>query len=227
MASTQTEGADLQAIRANKLALVERLADDLAHEIKNPLHSMVINLEVLRRRITRLSDTDQGDLLRYAGVLGGELDRVTRRIDLLLRLVRPERGGELTTLGHTMEEMLDLVELERERHGVVIDLEPAQFPLRGHLRREHAWQLAMNLLLEALDSTAPGGTVTIRAELHGDRTTLRLAAPANAAAYGLDAAESPRLIAARAIAQALNGDLDVGYENRALAFTVTLPVPPR
>src|SRR5688500_16964504 len=209
MASTQTEGADLQAIRANKLALVERLADDLAHEIKNPLHSMVINLEVLRRRIARLSDTDQGDLLRYAGVLGGELDRVTRRIDLLLRLVRPERGGELTTLGQTVEEMLDLVELERERHGVVIDFEPAQFPLRGHLRREHAWQLAMNLLLEALDSAAPGGTIIIRAELQGDRTLLRLTTPASDAAYGMEVVDSARLIAARAIAQALNGDLDV------------------
>src|ERR1700741_2799475 len=32
------------ALRANKLDLLERLADDLAHEIKNPLHSMVINL---------------------------------------------------------------------------------------------------------------------------------------------------------------------------------------
>lgn len=226
MASTQTEGADLQAIRANKLALVERLADDLAHEIKNPLHSMVINLEVLRRRISKLADADQGDLLRYAGVLGGELERVTRRIDLLLRLVRPERGGELTTLAHTVEEMLDLVELERDRHGVAIDFEPAQFPLRGHLRREHAWQLAMNLLLEALDSAAPGGTIAIRSELLPDRVLLRVATRANDARYAVEG-DSPRVVAARAIAQALNGDLDVGYEDRSLGFTVTLPAPPR
>jgi hypothetical protein len=123
--------------------------------------------------------------------------------------------------------MLDLVELERERHGVAIDFEPAQFPLRGHLRREHAWQLAMNLLLEALDSAAPGGTITIRSELLADRAVMRLATPASDAAYGLDAADSARVIAARAIAQALNGDLDVGYEERSLAFTVSLPVPPR
>ena len=226
MASTQTGGADLQAIRANKLALVERLADDLAHEIKNPLHSMVINLEVLRRRISRLSDTDQGDLLRYAGVLGGELDRVTRRIELLLRLVRPERGGELTTLGQTVEEMLDLVELERERHSVAIDFEAAQFPLRGHLRREHAWQLSMNLLLEALDSAAPGGTITIRSELLGDRVVLRITTQTNDAPF-VPEGDSARLIAARALALSLNGDLDVGYEERSLAFTVTLPVPPR
>ena len=35
-------------LHASRYALLSRLADDLAHEIKNPLHSMVINLEVLR-----------------------------------------------------------------------------------------------------------------------------------------------------------------------------------
>jgi signal transduction histidine kinase len=228
MASTQTESADLQAIRANKLALVERLADDLAHEIKNPLHSMVINLEVLRRRIARLADAEQGDLLRYAGVLGGELDRVTRRIDLLLRLVRPERG-ELTTLGETVGEMLDLVELERDRHGVTIDFEPPPMVARGNLRREHAWQLGMNLLLEALDSAAAGGTINIRTEQQADRTILRLAitTPAAGGSYAVDAADSPRLAAARALAQALHGDLEVSEADSSLAFTVSLPTAPR
>src|SRR5690606_30390207 len=47
-------------IRDNKLALVERLADDLAHEIKNPLHAMVINLEVLRRRIAARHGFERG-----------------------------------------------------------------------------------------------------------------------------------------------------------------------
>ena len=227
MASTHTESADLQAIRANKLALVERLADDLAHEIKNPLHSMVINLEVLRRRIARLAETDQGDLLRYAGVLGGELDRVTRRIDLLLRLVRPERG-ELTTLGETVGEMLDLVELERDRHGITIDFEVPPMVVRGTLRREHAWQLGMNLLLEALDSTAPGGTITIRTARQADRAILRLTTvtPANGRTF-LSDADSPRLTAARALAQALHGDLEVGHSDRSLAFTVALPAAPR
>lgn len=229
MAGTQTESADLQAIRSNKLALVERLADDLAHEIKNPLHSMVINLEVLRRRIARLSDAEQGDLLRYAGVLGGELDRVTRRIDLLLRLVRPEREGELTTLGDTIEEILDLVELERHRHGVTIDFQAAPIIMRGHLRREHAWQLTMNLLLEALDSAAAGSAITIRTDQLAERAILRLTTDTQAAgpSYRLDAVESPRLMAARALAQALNGDLEVVEEERSLAFIVSVPARSR
>jgi signal transduction histidine kinase len=236
MASTQAEGADVQAIRANKLALVERLADDLAHEIKNPLHSMVINLEVLRRRIARLQEGEQADLLRYAGVLGGELDRVTHRIDILLRMVRPERGAELTTLAQTIEEMLDLLELERERHGVAIDFLPAPQPLRGHLRREHAWQLTMNLLLEALDSAPPGATLTIRTETHDGRTILHMdtTPTLDGGESGNGAGESPRIAVARAIAHALSGDLDVAGDDHdastsphVLSFTVSLPVQTR
>lgn len=234
MASTETEGADAQAIRTNKLALVERLADDLAHEIKNPLHSMVINLEVLRRRIARLQEEQQGDLLRYAGVLGGELDRVTRRVELLLRLVRPERGAELTTLPETIQEMLDLLELERERHGVGIDYQPSAQPLRGHLPREHARQVALNLLLEVLDSTAPGGSVSVRTEVTDDRALLRIeASPIADAAELAGGAEPVRFGVARALVQALSGELEVRgllpglpRAGRTLGVTVSLPAHP-
>lgn len=231
MASTETEGANAQAIRTNKLALVERLADDLAHEIKNPLHSMVINLEVLRRRIARLQEAEQGDLMRYAGVLGGELDRVTRRIEILLRLVRPERGADLTTLPQTIEEMLDILELERERHGVAIDFRPAPQPLRGHLPREHARQITLNLLLEALDSTAPGGSVTVLTEVRDARALLRIEAAPLAASSEIAAGVEPaRVAVARALVENLSGELElngapagVPDPGRTLGLTVSLP----
>jgi len=89
-ADTSTaSGNQALVLRANKLDLLERLADGLAHEIKNPLHSMVINLEVLKRRVARADSPDE--VQRYIGVLAGELERVNRRIELLLRLSRPGR----------------------------------------------------------------------------------------------------------------------------------------
>ena len=236
MKSAETQRPDVQAIRANKLALVERLADDLAHEIKNPLHSMVINLEVLKRRITRLGQGETGDLLRYTGVLGGELDRITGRVELLLRLVRPDRGAEPTTLGQTVEELLDVVDLARERNHVSIDFTPASRPVRGHLPRELARQITLNLLIEALDLLPGGGTLDLRTEIGETRATLRILAiappggevtlPAPAPGNG----SAPRLSIARALAESLRGELEVDGHARsddgspAVAFTLSIPL---
>ncbi|NIP60786.1 MAG: hypothetical protein GWO00_23330, partial [Gemmatimonadetes bacterium] len=55
------------------LELVSRWADDLAHEIKNPLHAMVINLELVKRRAT---GEDAGALIQRAEVVESELYRV-------------------------------------------------------------------------------------------------------------------------------------------------------
>lgn len=176
MASVTTEGEDSTILRSNKLALVERLADDLAHEIKNPLHSMVINLEVLKRRVSRWSGADATELMRYVGILSSELDRVSRRVDLLLRMVRADRGGDAVALGATVEDLLELVELECERHRISIELEPPRYTADAVLPRDVARQIVLNLLLLAIDGASPGGTVRITSSVEGreERLTLEM-----------------------------------------------------
>ncbi|MEX0892289.1 MAG: histidine kinase dimerization/phospho-acceptor domain-containing protein [Gemmatimonadota bacterium] len=73
-------------VRAARLEVVSRLADDLAHEIKNPLNAVVINLAVLRTRVQK--GDCQGSVER-ADVVEREVLRAHELIDRLLRLVRP------------------------------------------------------------------------------------------------------------------------------------------
>jgi signal transduction histidine kinase len=139
--SSKHRVADQETIRENKLALVERLADDLAHEIKNPLHSMVINLEVLRRRIARLEGDSNEDLLRYAGVLNAELERVSRRVELLLRLVRPNRESEdEATLAEGMPAKILIADDERHIAEGLADA-PRRRRLRGRRGRRRSGAL--------------------------------------------------------------------------------------
>jgi signal transduction histidine kinase len=63
----QLSGAELQA---NRFSIVSRLADDLAHEIKNPLNAIIINLEVLKVRIARGDADGAAD---RTGVIAGRL----------------------------------------------------------------------------------------------------------------------------------------------------------
>ncbi len=211
--SIENQVADRVAIRENKLTLVERLADDLAHEIKNPLHSMVINLEVLRRRLTRLNDGAGDDLLRYAGILDMELERINRRIDLLLRVVRPNReSDEPASLGDILEELKELLTLECEQHGVGLD---TCFPLpqsRVRLPRASARQVILGLVLKTLDSMDAGGTLFLAIDGEGESVRVGIAAtgPDGAPLPPPDAGEPEAgLAVARALAESLGGGVEV------------------
>jgi signal transduction histidine kinase len=173
-ASGAASAAELVSVRANKLDLLERLADDLAHEIKNPLHSMVINLEVLKRRLSRAGDGDLDDVLRYAGVLGEELDRVHRRIELLLRLSRPERAPEETTLSELVDELLELIHLEARHHGTRVTFHRGRDTDRIRLSRGAGRQIILNLVLHALERTGSHALLEIEVGNAADQATLTI-----------------------------------------------------
>jgi signal transduction histidine kinase len=178
LVSSQANGSD-PMIRANKLDLLERVADDLAHEIKNPLHSMVINLEVLKRRISRAQPEQSEEMLRYAGVLASELDRVTHRVDLLLRMIRPGRG-DTTPLQETLDEVRELVEVEGSRRSVEVRFGAHALGTRAAAPREPARQVILNMVLAVLDTLAPGDSLTVRTER--DEHEVRILVDANPAA---------------------------------------------
>ncbi|HEX6063419.1 MAG TPA: histidine kinase dimerization/phospho-acceptor domain-containing protein, partial [Longimicrobiales bacterium] len=75
--------------RANRYDVVSRLADDLAHEIRNPLNAMVVNLEVLRRRIALGAEDKALELTR---VIDEEIARLSKLVDQLVHLMRPPRA---------------------------------------------------------------------------------------------------------------------------------------
>ncbi|HET7462558.1 MAG TPA: histidine kinase dimerization/phospho-acceptor domain-containing protein [Longimicrobium sp.] len=206
--ATSAPGDEALILRANKLGLLERLADGLAHEIKNPLHSMVINLEVLKRRVARADSAEE--VQRYIGVLAGELERVNRRIELLLRLSRPGRGAESATLAELAEELMELIQLEARHHDLRVDYRPDGGMTRVQLRREPARRVVLNLVLEVIDRVERGGTLHLWFAADGGEARLGVGgsglepADLQAAVHG-----SERVAAAAAIACELGGRVDV------------------
>lgn len=70
------------------LACLARLADRAAHELKNPLNGLALNLEVVRSRSARLG-VEGSALTVYAVAAASELERTIPLIDALLSLARP------------------------------------------------------------------------------------------------------------------------------------------
>jgi signal transduction histidine kinase len=212
--------ADPVRLRVNKLELLERLADDLAHEIKNPLHSMVSNLEVLKRRAARVSGEGAEDLQRYAGVLAAELERVNRRIELLLRLSRPARGAELATLGELVEELLELIQLEARHHEVEVDYHPGDRAVRVRLPRETGRQILLNLVLDALKGAGHGARLGLSLGHSHDQAHLSVTCDGGQPADRESAADD-RLAIVAALVAGVGGTLEDGGAARR---RVTLPL---
>jgi signal transduction histidine kinase len=147
--------AQSQLVRSEKLASIGRLAAGVAHEVGNPLGAIGTYLEVLRRRGMDQEVTEG---------MARELDRLDRIVRSLLDYARPQ------------EDPLVPVDPDRIVRGA-FELLRAQGAFRNvraetdlglHvpeiLGRAHVLeQTLVNLLLNAVDATPPGGSIVIGA----------------------------------------------------------------
>jgi signal transduction histidine kinase len=106
--------------RANRYEVVSRLADDLAHEIRNPLNAIVVNLEVLRRRI----GNGAGDkALELTDVIDEEIGRLNQLIDQLVFLIRPPRiDPNPIAVDEAIDEMRPLLATQAEAAHVAFEM---------------------------------------------------------------------------------------------------------
>jgi signal transduction histidine kinase len=70
------------------LGALGRLAGRAAHELKNPLNGLALNLEVVKSRSAR-AGAEAASLVPYAAAAAGELERTIPLVDALLALARP------------------------------------------------------------------------------------------------------------------------------------------
>jgi len=70
-------------------------SSDTAHDLKTPLNVAVLNLELLRMRVRKLTDgNDDAKLFEYTAALETELRRMARIFDCFFLLSTPPKGDE-------------------------------------------------------------------------------------------------------------------------------------
>lgn len=164
---TERRALERRAADAEALNAMAPLALGLAHEIRNPLNAAVLELHLLSRGIERLHDEAVRDpMKRRVGIVQAEIMRLERLLTDFLELARPRAPQrEPVDLARVVG---DVVELEAEatlahRVQVIRELEADCFAL-GDV--EKLKQVALNLVVNALDVMPDGGT--LRASVGGD-----------------------------------------------------------
>lgn len=144
------EQRERQLIRGERLAAVGQLAAQITHEVRNPLSSVALNVELLEDELDQASATPEARAL--LGTITREIDRLTALTEDYLAFARRPKP-ELVVIDLAAE-LADLLDSERpafEQSAVVLDatLEP-ELPVLGdasQLRR-----VFLNLLRNAREA---------------------------------------------------------------------------
>jgi len=222
-----------QAARVERLAALGSVAAAVAHEVKNPLASMRIHLDLLKGRLP------EGERESVA-ILGTELDRLNQTVSQLLSYARPrpplfgpvearELMGWIASMTATPCRLAGVMQSWSAEEGCP--------PLWGD--EQQLKQVLLNLVLNAIGAQPDGGSVTLAARGEGRFVSISVADKGPGIPPGLlerifDPFFTTRpegtglgLSIVHRIVEGHGGRIDVETSERGTVFTLALPAAPR
>ncbi len=161
----------------NRATEVAQLAAGLAHEIRNPMHALRINLHALGKvddeRRLKLPPEDHRKLLEESN---REIQRVEQLMQELVNFASPDEPRDVVIdLKSEVQSTLDFIDHELLRHEITIHTHfpPASVMVRfdpGRLR-----QLLLNLLQNAEQACEGPGNIDVSIRQSAHRVSLTIA----------------------------------------------------
>ncbi len=159
---------------SRKLAALGRLSAGVAHEVKNPLNSMMIHLELLRQYIVPRPSVGRAkggddevdlapsrDALKHVDVIAGEIRRLDEVVQGFLKFTRPEEMKlQPVVLSVLLDDVVPVVRPEAERHHVELHVQcDGALAVNGDPAMLR--QAFLNLALNAIQAMPGGGVLRI------------------------------------------------------------------
>lgn len=158
-----------QEIEDERVNSILELAAGVAHELGNPLNSLNIHLQVMRRQLAKTSAEGSDKLTRSLEICSGEVERLDSIITHFLQAVRP-RQPDLHDLDliAPLEESLEFLGPELESAGVRVDIELSTTLPGIQGDRDQIKQVFFNIIKNARQAMRDGGIIRIRASSDDD-----------------------------------------------------------
>jgi PAS domain S-box-containing protein len=143
---------------SKKLADLGRITSGIAHEVKNPLNSMVIHLEILRSKV----ESGTADPSPQIEILDSEIRRLDRVVQTFLNFTRPvEVNHEPLDLNNVINQVVALASMEAAERGVIINKELAAGKLMIKGDTDLLKQTLLNVILNGCQAMPEGGPLKI------------------------------------------------------------------
>ncbi len=151
---------------SRRIVELTELAGGLAHELRNPLSTMMINLKLMAEDLndpaTVCEDVRRRALLRV-NVLQHEAERLQGIFDDFLQLMNPYRlTKKPIDVVATVNRLAEFFAPVAQSHGLTLSVDAAATRLVFDADENLLRQALLNLLINAQQATPAGGTITMQ-----------------------------------------------------------------
>jgi signal transduction histidine kinase len=229
---------------------LSRLTGELAHEIKNPLSTIEVNLKLVSEDLEALNTVgtaDTGsekssrrlpDALRKIRVIQKETDRLGQILDGFLRYVdKSQLQLSTVDINELVGDMIDFYSPQAHSHSITIRQSLHSGPLICKVDADMLKQVILNLFINAQQAMSDGGELMIRTDRRGESAVIQISDTGSGIApdklpliFNAYYSSRPRgsglgLPTAKKIVEAHNGSITVDSEpGKGTSFTITIPV---
>ena len=222
-----------------QILAISQIVGGLAHEIKNPLSTINLNLNLLAEDLRKFPDDEHKRILRRLAGVQQEAQRMCTTLDDFLRFAgKVELQPRRVDLREVLSELQDFFLPQAEAANIVLRYSPPAAPIECNIDVNLIKQAILNLLLNATQAMEPaGGELLLRASASDTDAMIEV----TDTGPGIDpkaletiftpyfstksAGTGLGLPTARRIVHEHGGTLLVESEpNRGTRFTITLPM---
>jgi signal transduction histidine kinase len=226
-----------------ELEELSKLTGELAHEIKNPLSTIKINLKLISEELEGSSPAaaDRQQLaraLRKIGVIQKEADRLEQILDGFLRYIdRAELELASVDVNVLISDMVDFYSPQAHSHSITIRQGLFGEPLVCKIDEDMLKRAILNLFINAVQATSEGGELIIRTYRQQKDAVIEISDTGCGIASDrlpsiFDAYYSSRpqgsglgLATVKKIVEAHNGRITVNSKvGKGTSFTIKLPI---
>jgi signal transduction histidine kinase len=152
-------------LQAERLAVVGSMAAQVAHEIRNPLGAISLNLDLIGEEVNAHPSGEGQMLLREMRLQVLRIHQVLQEYLRFGRMPKSERA--VLSLDRWLEEKLNFVQplLDQNHVDLRRKLDPDLPPVQADA--DQLWEALLNLIRNAVDAMPAGGNLTVSAKRSG------------------------------------------------------------
>jgi nitrogen fixation/metabolism regulation signal transduction histidine kinase len=161
--------------RQDKNEMIDTLASGIAHEIRNPLNSISLQMLLMERRLDKCDAETRGRQLPLVDIVREEIERLDKLVKKFLNLAEPETTARRTVnLRLLIEELLADFTPRAQSEGVTFSKDLKEAPL-VYIDRIKIKQALQNILTNAFEAmTGEKKQLTVEIETSGDAAVINI-----------------------------------------------------